>query len=730
MRARTSSWIAVVAVGAFALAPIQPATAALDEWDDPITVASTRPLSESAQVVADGSTLVAIWQIGADFNTEVVSSSSTDGVNWSNLRFLSAAGWQADETQLVSAGGMITAAWLQEDDDRFRVQAATSSNGGATWSAAATLSPAGESASDLHLATDGDTVVATWASQAGPDRRIRVATSSNGIAWSTAAQLDIGDDARTPNAIIDGSTAVVAWASFDGDAFTVEMSVSTTTGAVWGAPITLPGTGGIQPKLVYDGDQLTVVFPTFEGPLIMRATPDLGVTWPLVTGVSSGIDGQTYQVDVAAAGDNITAIWWVIGDTTENVQVASTFDGGESWTPVQQLSTARGFSSIPQVIADGDRRVAAWTQLDGAHRRALVATSADGGVTWSAPTTLSVEGGNATAARPVLRGPTTSVLWGFTVGSEAAVQVTSFTDELSVSRLAGPDRYATAAEISGEFASGVPVVYLSTGTNYPDALSAAAAAAAQGGPLLLTTPNSLPGVIADELERLDPALVVVVGGTGVVSNRVVNAVRAVVPDATVRRDSGVNRYATSRVIADRAFATAATAFVATGANFPDALSASAAGGALDAPVILVDGASSRLDGATLDLLDDLGVTSVTIVGGTGAVSRGIEDDLDDVFGASNVQRRSGADRFTTSVAINAATFDDADTVYLATGLGFADALAGAALAGGEPGPLFVVPRTCVPQAVLSEIVDLGARSVVLFGGTAVLTSRVAALQRC
>ncbi len=733
MRARRLSRLGLAAaiVGALMLAPVHPATAAIDAWDDPVVVGSGRELSASARVVADGSTLVATWLFGDDFATEIVSSRSTDGVTWSPLAFLSAQGWHSDETQLISAGGVTTAAWLIEIDDVFRVQAASSSNGGATWSAAATLSPAGESASDLHLASDGETVVATWAGQSSPDRRIRVATSSNGTSWSSAQQLDIGDDARTPNAIIAGSTAVVAWASFDGDAFTIEMSASTSTGSTWGAPITLPGTGGIQPTLSYDGAVLSVVFPLFEGPLIMRSTPDLGASWPIVTGVSSGIDGQTYQVDLASDGDNITAIWWVFGDADDHVQVASTFDGGESWIPVQQLSTANASSSLPQVIADGDRRVAVWTQEEGSDRRALVASSADGGVTWSAPTTLSVAGGDATAVRPVMRGATTSVLWGFTVGSEAAVQVTSFTEPLQVSRLAGADRYATAVAISSEFDAGVPVVYLATGTNYPDALSAAAAAAYQNGPLLLTTPTSLPPIVGAELQRLDPPLVVIAGGTGAVSAAVVSQVQALLPDAVVRRDSGTDRYATSRLIADRAFDEGAVlAFIATGSNFPDALSASAAAGFRSAPVVLVQGFVPTLDAPTLGLLADLEVRTGLIAGGTGVVSAGIENQLTALYGDPDVSRYGGADRYSTSVAINQGSFLSAPTVYLATGIGFADALAGAALAGVDDSPLYVVPGSCIPPAVLAEFERLGTQKVVLLGGTGVLTPAVASLTSC
>ena len=299
-----------------------------------------------------------------------------------------------------------------------------------------------------------------------------------------------------------------------------------------------------------------------------------------------------------------------------------------------------------------------------------------------------------------------------------------------VTRLAGGDRYSTSVAISSSFSAGVPVVYVATGENYPDALSAASAAAIQGGPLLLTDPGYLPGVIRSEINRLRPTQIVVVGGTGAVSDTVYNELAALAP--TIRRDSGPDRFSTSRLIAERAFTgrTVSTAFIATGHDFPDALSAGAAAATLGAPVILVDGTSGALDGGAQYLMQRLGVTKVFIAGGNGVVSSGIEANLMQVFGNANVVRLSGSDRYSTSRAINAGTFTTSQKIYLAVGTNFPDSLSGAALAGVAHAPLYIVPSTCVPGDVLYDINRYSASSVVLLGGAGVLSARVAALNPC
>lgn len=141
---------------------------------------------------------------------------------------------------------------------------------------------------------------------------------------------------------------------------------------------------------------------------------------------------------------------------------------------------------------------------------------------------------------------------------------------IHVNRLAGSDRYGTAVAVAQDaYASRdylpnvAPVVFVASGTNFPDALSAAPAAATLGGPLLLTNPNTLPRGVATEITSLGPAKIVVVGGTGAVSAAVFNQLKALIPTAVVARIAGIDRFATSRAINAAAFAKASAVFVTT-----------------------------------------------------------------------------------------------------------------------------------------------------------------------
>ena len=95
----------------------------------------------------------------------------------------------------------------------------------------------------------------------------------------------------------------------------------------------------------------------------------------------------------------------------------------------------------------------------------------------------------------------------------------------TVTRISGASRYATAAAVSAAtFAPGAPVAYIANAFNFPDALAGAAAAGTLPGPVLLAAPNlPLNASTTTELARLQPKRILVLGGTGVISDAVLAA---------------------------------------------------------------------------------------------------------------------------------------------------------------------------------------------------------------
>lgn len=295
-------------------------------------------------------------------------------------------------------------------------------------------------------------------------------------------------------------------------------------------------------------------------------------------------------------------------------------------------------------------------------------------------------------------------------------------------RLAGSDRFATAVQVSQHAfpTPGVPVAYVASGLDFPDALAASAAAAKQHGPVLLSQSGVVPDITITELQRLRPAKIVLVGGTDAISDSAMAQLSAL--GVPVVRIGGADRYDTSRQVASYAFPSATGAFVAAGNAFVDALSAGPVAAKNGMPLILVTG--GQLDAATSGYLTGRSLRNVTIVGGTTVVGA----DWQSQAGAAGltVTRLGGPDRFSTNALLVDSAFaaNSGANVYLASGVNWVDALVAGAAAGGSAHPLLLSATACVPRVIGNEFVRLGTTSMEIAGGTNVLTTDVEGLSVC
>ncbi len=148
------------------------------------------------------------------------------------------------------------------------------------------------------------------------------------------------------------------------------------------------------------------------------------------------------------------------------------------------------------------------------------------------------------------------ISWGDGVGDwSQPVASSPIAVDLSVpsTRLAGPDRYGTAAAISAStFGPIADTVYIASGLGFADALAGAAVGARDGSPLLFVN-STIPTATATELQRLKPRHIVVLGGPASVSAAVATALQPFA-SVDVTRLSGSDRYATAAAISATSFA--------------------------------------------------------------------------------------------------------------------------------------------------------------------------------
>jgi putative cell wall-binding protein len=294
----------------------------------------------------------------------------------------------------------------------------------------------------------------------------------------------------------------------------------------------------------------------------------------------------------------------------------------------------------------------------------------------------------------------------------------------NVTRFGGADRYAVAAGLSAaSFAPGVAVAYVATGATFPDALAGGVLAGRQDGPMLLVTRDVIPTVTAAELGRLKPQRIVVLGGAGSVGDGVLAGLDAYTA-GSVTRLWGPDRYSVATAVSQAAFAPGvAVAYIATGLNFPDALAGVGPAAIQNGPILLVRG--DVMPSVTDAELHRLKPQRIVVLGGPGSVGDSLVDGLA-AYTDGSVTRLWGADRYGAALDISRGSFGSADTIFVATGRNFPDALAGGPLSAIRSGPLLLVPGTDLPDGFATEVDRLGATRAVILGGPGSVSADVEA----
>lgn len=540
--------------------------------------------------------------------------------------------------------------------------------------------------------------------------------------------------------------------------------ITVTNGALIAQPSVLTWGGGAAAPLSTPPSRVTGKTAAIVGASLCRSGSRTG--WrcgPVVDVDYNNIDQPNGTLDINTV---VAEVCSLPGDSGGSAVVGTNAVGISSWTTGGSSCAGVVYSGFFQMISPGGlesvttaypewelaatvRTPVITTPAGAANPTTIQGTLADA----TAPSSVSLFlDGSATALAtvPVSGGGAWSVnVAGVAAGLHTFTAVGNygswsksvpasgyFSKGVTVDRLTGTNRFGTSIAVANEgYDAPVPVLFVTTGYNYPDALSAGPAAVHRGGPILLVQPLGLSQEEKDAIASFQPAKVIVLGGENSVSAQAMNDVIASVPPTTVvERMTGADRYATSRVIARTTFIDDGSGgsthlFISNGGNFPDALSAGGAAATLDAPVLLVPGGLPSLPPETMTLISDLGATNIYVTGAENSVSAGIYNQLAALPGP--IARLTGTNRYGTSEAINATFFPPTENrVLLATGENYPDALAGSSLAGKLGAPLYISHPSCIYPTTYNELVRLKVTHVTLLGGLPSLSANVAALKRC
>ncbi|MHB1653243.1 MAG: cell wall-binding repeat-containing protein [Desulfitobacteriaceae bacterium] len=304
----------------------------------------------------------------------------------------------------------------------------------------------------------------------------------------------------------------------------------------------------------------------------------------------------------------------------------------------------------------------------------------------------------------------------------------AYAEAIPVQRISGEDRYQTARLIAENFANDkVNNVVLANGNNFPDALSASVLAGKLGAPILLvdSTPSSSNEAFSFIINHVNKSgTVYLMGGTGVISSDFIAELKQL-GYSQFKQIGGADRYETSYLICQQIGAAPGTPLViASGENFPDALAVSTFAARNGWPILLT--ASNSLSANMENYLSSNQPKTVYIVGGGGVVSFPVEARVKELAPSAQITRLGGSDRYDTATKIVKQFAPNPSVVYLASGNGFADALAGSVLAAHNGAPIVLVDSTTeLPSPILSFLSQCRKTEIRALGGTGVVKDETA-----
>jgi len=195
------------------------------------------------------------------------------------------------------------------------------------------------------------------------------------------------------------------------------------------------------------------------------------------------------------------------------------------------------------------------------------------------------------------------------------------------------------------------------------------------------------------------------------------------PVDRVDRVYGSNRSGTAVAISQEGWETSDYVVLARGDEFADALAGVPLAYSLDAPILLTH--SAILTASTKQEIIELNAKNVIILGGKGAISKAVEDEL--ISMGLTVDRISGANRNDTASQIAlrmkaAGTYNG--KIFVANGLDFPDAMAASAYAAKLGYPILLSLPDRIPVSTQTAIDELSPEAAYIAGGTAVISNAV------
>ena len=354
-----------------------------------------------------------VWQDSTFGNFEILIAKSTDGgQTFSTPENISNNNGTSVVPTVAIQGNNVYVAWQDSTFGNFEILIAKSTDGGQTFSTPENISNNEGFSGSPEIAVNGNNVYVVWqdGTPTPGSREIFIAKSTDGgETFSTPENISNNKGFSFSSQIaVNGNNVYVIW-NDDTDGFDeVFIAKSTDGGETFSTPenisdedISNNASFAYRPSIIVNGNNVYVVWhedPLGKRSIFVAKSTDGGETFSTPENISEKFDFSS-KATIAVEGNNVYVVWIVDIPNNNDVFIAKSTDGGETFSTPENISNNHGFSNIasevvlvsfePSIIVNDNNVYVAWGDGTPGNFEILLAKSTDGSKTFGIPENIS-----------------------------------------------------------------------------------------------------------------------------------------------------------------------------------------------------------------------------------------------------------------------------------------------------------------------------------------------------
>ena len=262
----------------------------------------------------------------------------------------------------------------------------------------------------------------------------------------------------------------------------------------------------------------------------------------------------------------------------------------------------------------------------------------------------------------------------------------------SSTEIIGANRYDTAAKISKKGWNSASTVVIANGINEIEGIVANPLAAVYDAPVLLTDKNKVSSYTINELKRLKPSNIIIIGGKNSIGESAEKSIKNAVSSVSIKRIDGSNIEELSVNIAKEidSKANVSKIYVAGENGAADALSVVSKAAEEKSPIIVTS--KNSVNSSVKNWIKSNSISSAYFLGKTAVISDNVIKEIDSVVsGNVSGNRIGGSDRNQTNARVIKALYpsENYNPVFVAKNRPLVDAISVGVYAARTKSPIVI-----------------------------------------